>query len=61
MLEQTLPIEANSIYEASAGRLSLTVFAAAASTRETSVFVFTHPSYSNPRLYRKNSHLAPSL
>jgi len=27
MLEQTLPIGANSIYEASAGRLSLTGFA----------------------------------
>jgi hypothetical protein len=53
MLEHTLPIGANSIYGASAGRLSLTVFAAAASSRETPVFVFTHPSCSNPRLYRK--------
>ena len=47
MLEQTLPIGANF------GRISFTVFAAAASSRETSVFVFTHPSCLKYRLQRK--------
>lgn len=59
MLEQTLPIGANSIYEASAGRISLTVFAAAASSRETSVFVFTHPSCLKYRLQRKKATFGP--
>jgi hypothetical protein len=52
-LEQTLPIGANSIYEASAGRLSLTVFAAAESLRGTSLFVYTHPSCLSSHLQRK--------
>jgi hypothetical protein len=47
MLEHTLPIGANSIYGVSAGRLSLTVFTAAASSRGTSLFVYTHPPCSN--------------
>ena len=47
MLEQALPIGAKSIYGVPAGRLSLTVFAAAASLRGTSLFVYTHPPCSN--------------
>lgn len=61
MLEQTLPIATNPIYEASADRPSLTVFAAVALLRKTSFFVYTHPSRLKPRLEREEFLSSPFI